>query len=354
MKSPKIAIPNVRLKQERLSRGWSQANVADKIGSDAKTVGRWERGVTFPSPYLCQQLCQLYGKTVQELALVKEEHIPTTDTILDFEDENSPLFPELDQTTFQQGRPKGEDGTKRWTPQKRWLILLTVILLLGIGLAALLLPLNNLSAQKVTLPPANPYVNQGSLALNETLRTDTATGWSLSNNDEGQCFFADGTYRIRGIKPGGYMKLCLATESYFTNFTYEVQMQVVAGDCGGLAFRTTFPLLYYFVICQDGNYRFVRYDRDIIHNRRIVVSGVSSAIHHGLNHINVLGVVANGNTFALYVNHVLLYRGTDGAYLDGQIGLLVHTCSIVYLDARPDVCAVPVEAAFSSARVWKM
>ena len=87
--SPKVAIPNVRLKQERLSRGWSQANVADKIGSDAKTVGRWERGVTFPSPYLCQQLCQLYGKTVQELALMKEEHISTTDTTLDFEDETA-------------------------------------------------------------------------------------------------------------------------------------------------------------------------------------------------------------------------------------------------------------------------
>ncbi len=368
MKSPKVAIPNVRLKQERLSRGWSQADVADKIGSDAKTVGRWERGVTSPSPYLCQQLCKLYGKTVQELALVREEKTQIPDIMLNFENEETatpdptlnsegekvPVLTASAQVTAQQGPQRAGGGTKRWRPGKRWLLLLTLILLVGVGLSALLLPLKGSSAQKVTLSPANPYGGRGSIALNETLKTNTALGWSLSNNDEGQCFFADGAYRVRGIKPGGYMKLCVANETYFTNFTYEVRMQVVAGDCGGLAFRTTFPQLYYFVICQDGKYRFVRYDRDSLQNRRIVVSGVSSAIHHGLNSINVLGVVADGESFTLYVNDVLMYRGTDGAYLDGQIGLMVHTCSIVYLDKRPDVCAVPVEAVFSNARVWKM
>lgn len=200
----------------------------------------------------------------------------------------------------------------------------------------------------------NPYTHQGRLALQDSLEANTAAGWSLSNNDEGQCFFANGAYRIRGIKSGGYMKLCVAAETYFTNFAYEVQMQVVAGDCGGLAFKTTFPQLYYFVTCQDGKYRFVRYDRDNQQNRRIMVSGVSSAIKHGLNRVNVLGVVVNGNAFALYVNHTLLYQGMDGAYLDGQIGLLVHTCSIVYLDTRPDVCAVPIEAVFRNAKVWTM
>ena len=346
MKSPKVAIPNVRLKQERLNRGWSQADVAEKIGSDAKTVGRWERGVTFPSPYLCQQLCKLYGKTAQELALVKEEGEHPSERKPDVESEREPSLSSSAQVTSQQEHHIEEDGTKRWMTRKRLFVLLGVLLtfmvLAGVVLSAFL------------LPPVNPYVNQGSIVLNDALKANTATGWSLNNNDQGQCFFANGTYRIRGIKPGGYMKLCIAAETYFTNFTYEVHMQVVAGDCGGLAFRTTFPQLYYFLTCQDGRYRFVRYDRDNLKNRRIIVSGISSLIHRGLNSMNVLGVVANGNTFALYVNHTLLYRGTDGAYLDGQIGLIVHTCSIVYLDNRPDVCAVPAEAAFSDARVWSM
>lgn len=61
------------LRRERVLRGWSQADVAEQIGSNSKTVGRWERGLTFPSPYLCQQLSKLYGKTPQELGLVRGE-----------------------------------------------------------------------------------------------------------------------------------------------------------------------------------------------------------------------------------------------------------------------------------------
>lgn len=57
------------LKQERLRRGWSQADVAEKIGSDPKTVSRWERGLTHPSLYLQQHLFALFHKTAQELGI---------------------------------------------------------------------------------------------------------------------------------------------------------------------------------------------------------------------------------------------------------------------------------------------
>jgi len=357
MKSLQEVIPRVRLKQERLSRGWSQADVAEKIGSDTKTVGRWERGVTFPSPYLCQQLCTLYEKTVQELALVKEEDTPLSDTTLGVENDKELSLLASPQVISQQERQREGDGTKGWRPSKRLLVLFSILfvftLLIGGVLSTSLPPLKESSAHKATLPPANPYADQGRLALDNALGANTAAGWSLSNNDEGQCFFANGAYRIRGIK-SEYMKLCVAAETYFTNFVYEVQMQVVAGDCGGVAFRTTFPQLYYFLICQDGKYRFVRYDRDSHQNRLIVASGISSTVQPMLDRVNVLGVVANGNTFALYVNHTLLYQGTDGAYLDGRIGLLVHTCRIVYSDMRHNVCDVPVEVAFRNARVWNM
>jgi ribosome-binding protein aMBF1 (putative translation factor) len=59
------------LRRERALRGWSQGDVAAKIGSDPKTVGRWERGITFPRPYMCQQLGKLYERNMQELGLVR-------------------------------------------------------------------------------------------------------------------------------------------------------------------------------------------------------------------------------------------------------------------------------------------
>jgi uncharacterized membrane protein/DNA-binding XRE family transcriptional regulator len=62
-----------RLKYERMQRGWSQARVAEAIGTDAGNVSRWERGRSSPSPYFREKLCQLYGKNARELGFLKEE-----------------------------------------------------------------------------------------------------------------------------------------------------------------------------------------------------------------------------------------------------------------------------------------
>ena len=59
------------LRHERQHRGWSQADVAEKIGSDSKSVGRWERGETFPSPYHRYKLLELFNKDAQEMGLVE-------------------------------------------------------------------------------------------------------------------------------------------------------------------------------------------------------------------------------------------------------------------------------------------
>lgn len=64
-----------RLKEERMQRGWSQARVAELIGTDAGNVSRWERGRSSPSPYFRERLCHLYEKKAQELGLWMEEPI---------------------------------------------------------------------------------------------------------------------------------------------------------------------------------------------------------------------------------------------------------------------------------------
>src|SRR5947209_16394796 len=70
------------LKRERQLRGWSQEDVATRIGSDPKTVGRWERDLTFPSPYFQQKLFDLFGKDARALGFIAEQakdarHVPT-------------------------------------------------------------------------------------------------------------------------------------------------------------------------------------------------------------------------------------------------------------------------------------
>jgi len=65
--------PNRRLKQVRELRGWSQAKVAEQIGTDATTVSRWERGIFSPTPYFRERLCMLFDKNAEELGLLEAE-----------------------------------------------------------------------------------------------------------------------------------------------------------------------------------------------------------------------------------------------------------------------------------------
>jgi transcriptional regulator with XRE-family HTH domain len=73
------AIPNHRLRQARLERGWSQAEVADKLSDQTKElyvhtsqVSRWESGVLRPGTFYQQKLSQLFGKAREELGIVAE------------------------------------------------------------------------------------------------------------------------------------------------------------------------------------------------------------------------------------------------------------------------------------------
>jgi tetratricopeptide (TPR) repeat protein len=64
------AAPNTRLKAHRLKKHWSQVYVATMIGTNDVSVSRWESGATFPSLYYRQQLCELFGKSAEELGLI--------------------------------------------------------------------------------------------------------------------------------------------------------------------------------------------------------------------------------------------------------------------------------------------
>src|SRR5215831_7173080 len=71
------AVPNERLRRARSLKGWSQADLAAKIGTSFEMVSRWERGVAFPSPYYRERLCAALGKTAEELGLRGEVSGPS-------------------------------------------------------------------------------------------------------------------------------------------------------------------------------------------------------------------------------------------------------------------------------------
>jgi parallel beta-helix repeat protein len=62
-------VPNERLRHARSLKGWSQAKLAEEVGTSFEMVSRWERGVTIPTLYFRTQLCEALGMTAEELGL---------------------------------------------------------------------------------------------------------------------------------------------------------------------------------------------------------------------------------------------------------------------------------------------
>jgi tetratricopeptide (TPR) repeat protein/transcriptional regulator with XRE-family HTH domain len=84
---------NYRLKHEREQRGWSQAKLAELVGTNPATVGRWERGVSLPYPIYREKLCQIFDKDVQELGLIEADEVEQEPTVVIVPDPQLPSMP---------------------------------------------------------------------------------------------------------------------------------------------------------------------------------------------------------------------------------------------------------------------
>src|SRR5215469_2471144 len=77
------ATPNLLLRAARKERGWTQQQVADRIGAPhSLNISRWENGTAFPSAYYLEKLCHLFGKTVRELGLSQLEGVTQGEYLL--------------------------------------------------------------------------------------------------------------------------------------------------------------------------------------------------------------------------------------------------------------------------------
>jgi non-specific serine/threonine protein kinase len=64
--------PNHKLRTARNERNWTHKKVADLMGvPDSHTVGRWERGTSFPNAYYRGKLCEIFKMSSAELGLNK-------------------------------------------------------------------------------------------------------------------------------------------------------------------------------------------------------------------------------------------------------------------------------------------
>ncbi len=184
----------------------------------------------------------------------------------------------------------------------------------------------------------DPYSPPGTLALLDTLSDSSTSVWSANTDTSfgGQCQFASGGYQV-SQEPPSKNYIC-DEQSAYSNFTFEVQMTITQGDCGGLDIRnnSSNSNLYFFQICQSGTYALYKYTSNS--NSTSLASGSSQSITTGMGQANTIAIVANGGNFTLYVNRQQIDTASDSDYTQGTIGLIASTNSnattVVYQNAR--------------------
>lgn len=182
--------------------------------------------------------------------------------------------------------------------------------------------------------PYPPY--SGNLVLYAPFNQADPT-WNNGSNSSGGCQFSNETYDITQLKLGEY-NVCRNSTSGLSNITFEVQMKIIKGDCGGIDFYDNVNgKAYLYTVCQNGTYSLNRYAGTTL------ASGTTVAIHTGLNQFNLIAIVANGGKIDLYVNYQRIASANDSNYSSqGYIGLT----------AVPQKKAT--EVLYTYAKVWEL
>ena len=121
-------------------------------------------------------------------------------------------------------------------------------------------------------------------------------------------------------------------------------MTLLRGDQGGLVFRAdgVNSKFYYFRIGRDGSYGLYLYTDTLGTHAQTLASGLTPAVHTGLNIPNVVAVVAHGSTLDLYVNMQRIASVNNNAYSSGQIGVAAAYAT------------ESTEVSFSNVKVWTL
>jgi hypothetical protein len=202
------------------------------------------------------------------------------------------------------------------------------------------------NAQATTIASTYPFSNQ--LILNDPL-VDNSKGVNWDNDKSIGCFFSGSAYHVVDDQKGTY-NTCAANKADYSDFTFEVEMDIKQGDSdayGGLIFRadnTTFKF-YRLYVNQQGDFGLLASvdSTGTNGNARDLKDGTASQFNTGLGQTNTIGVVARGNQIAIYINRQLVATVNDSTYTHGQIGMTASSYS-----------GSKTEVVYTNAKVWQL
>ena len=184
----------------------------------------------------------------------------------------------------------------------------------------------------------------GTPVLDDPLNQQDNNNWEVdSKNGGGGCAFIGSAYHAT-MPQAGFFASCYAQNSNYSNFTLQVQMNIVQGDRGGVIFRadSVNDKFYLFRIAQDGSYNLFLYVNNNGSAARSLIQGNSSLIHTGQNQQNAITVIARDASIYFYINQQYLASIGDNTYSSGEIG--------VFADDQKN----PTDVAFTNLKVWAL
>jgi hypothetical protein len=177
--------------------------------------------------------------------------------------------------------------------------------------------------QKVAVQEANNYGIKGALALADPLSQPGEWQPQADTNFGGSCQFQNGALQITQ-SPSDKFYEC-DEGALFKNFIFQVNMTITQGNCGGITFRESNngQNFYKFEVCADGTYALYLYTSASTSETKTLKEGTATLAIH-VEQENTIAIVANGNTFDLYLNNQKIDSASDSSYSIGTIGLVAH------------------------------
>ncbi len=204
---------------------------------------------------------------------------------------------------------------------------------------------DSITATATSLGDVYTQSTSGTPTFNNTLSDNTGTGaW-----DEGTvavntgCTFTNSSYHASEARQG-YFQPCIAENTQFNNFAYQVELTINKGNPGqaGMVFRVDSDnkAYYLFRIGTDGSYALDIYNTN--GNVNTLVQGFSSAITTSFGQANTLTVIAKDSQYLLFANGQYVDSASDKTLQEGKIG-------VVAINA-----GTPIDVTVGNAQVWKI
>jgi serine/threonine protein kinase len=266
--------------------------------------------------------------------------------------------------------PRGRQATRPQPPQRKgfsWggiMLLVMLVLLLSGGTVLAYISLNSHNAKTQVATSTSKATATPTLAVTPTppeLNTDpsgfynwvtskqqasvqsfadTTPGWDIANG----CGFVNGNYQVSAQPSAGTVILtsCLAKQSNYIDFIYQVDLTMTRSETAGLIFRSNSVLNadYLLEVNSDNTY-FLNSSTPSLSAQ----NGLIPKTSFSGKTTNTLTVIARGHDIYLFINQHFLAHTSDATSSSGQIGMFV--------DAQPTDQGGAI-ATFSNLKVWTL